>query len=95
MQSVPTFYKETKFVVNGKETLMSKLKLKGSYYFSDEEEDYEEYAEQVVRVKWIKTVPADKAVREVGFFGNQNTVCRPRTEKWEYTVERLKAVWGI
>jgi hypothetical protein len=33
---------------------------------------------------------AEVAVREVGMFGNQNTVCKPTTPKWRSTVERLK-----
>ena len=31
-----------------------------------------------------------EAVREIGMFGNQNTVCRPTTPKWRWTIERLK-----
>jgi len=52
-------------------------------------------AEFLVRVKWIKTVPESEAVKERGFFSNQNTVARPRTPKWTHTVERLKRVFGI
>jgi len=29
------------------------------------------------------------------FFGNQNPVARPVAQSWRYTVERLKALWGI
>ena len=32
----------------------------------------------------------DKAVKEEGFFGNQNTVCRPIAFEWRSTVELLK-----
>lgn len=46
--------------------------------------------EYFVRVRWIDTKPAPQAVHEVGFFGNQNTVCRPRATKWGHTVDRLK-----
>lgn len=49
-----------------------------------------EVANQVVGVRWIKTVPIDKAIREKGFFGNQNTVCKPRTSRWQHTIDRLK-----
>jgi len=38
---------------------------------------------------------AAKAVKEKGFFGNQNTVARPTTTAWGYTVDRLKQRWGI
>jgi hypothetical protein len=36
-----------------------------------------EKSEYLVRVEWLDTVPESKAVNEVGFFGNQNTVCQP------------------
>jgi hypothetical protein len=52
-------------------------------------------AEYLVRVHWIKTVDESEAVKERGFFGNQNTVARPRTPKWAHTVERLKARFSI
>ena len=87
--------KEAKFTVDGKEELMTKLDLNGTYSHKSEKEDCDEYAEYVVKVKWIKTMRVEKAVRETGFFGNQNTVCRPRTDKWDYTVERLKSLWNI
>lgn len=50
----------------------------------------EERAEYFVPVEWIDTRPLSGAISEVGFFGNQNTVCRPLTSKWDHTVERLK-----
>lgn len=50
----------------------------------------EEKSEYIVPVDWMDTRPIAKAVSEVGFFGNQNTVCRPQTPKWNHTVERLK-----
>jgi hypothetical protein len=49
-----------------------------------------EKAEYFVKVNWLETVPAKKAINEVGLFGNQNTVCQPSTPKWRHTVERLK-----
>ena len=51
--------------------------------------------EYFVRVQWLKTVPLGQAIKERGFFGNQNTVARPRTSKWEHTVERLKQRFGV
>ena len=52
-------------------------------------------AEYAVPVKWIHTVSESEAVSETGLFGNQNTVCKPRTSKWVHTVNRLKEVWDI
>lgn len=51
--------------------------------------------EYYVPVQWIKTVPLNQAVKELGFFGNQNSAARPRAQKWNHTVERLKKRWGI
>ena len=53
--------------------------------------DDPEKAEYFVRVEWIDTVPENKALNEVGLFGNQNTVCQPTTPKWRHTVDRLKS----
>jgi hypothetical protein len=49
-----------------------------------------ERCEYFVPVRWLQTVALDKAVQEIGLFGNQNTVCKPTTPKWRSTVERLK-----
>ncbi|SKA22361.1 endonuclease NucS domain-containing protein [Consotaella salsifontis] len=50
-------------------------------------------AEYFVPVEWISSVPLGQAVQEVGMFGNQNTVCAPKTPKWRHTVDRLKALF--
>ena len=52
-----------------------------------------ERCEYFVPVRWLQTVPREKAVQEVGFFGNQNTVCKPTTQKWRSTVDRLKQIF--
>lgn len=57
--------------------------------------DDEEKTEYLVRVNWLKTVDFDHAIKEKGFFGNQNTVCKPVTKKWQHTVERLKKRFDI
>ena len=51
-----------------------------------EDSDKAEYA---VRVEWLDTKPESEAVKRGGFFGNQNTVCRPTAAKWRHTIERL------
>ena len=53
-----------------------------------------ELAEYFVRVRWLDSVSENKAVNEVGLFGNQNTVCQPTTPKWRHTVDRLKVVFS-
>lgn len=57
--------------------------------------DSPDEAEYLVPVEWIKTVPAKQAAKELGFFGNQNTVARPVTPSWSFTVGRLKERWQI
>jgi hypothetical protein len=54
-----------------------------------------EKADYLVRVSWLKKVDPKNAIREKGFFGNQNSVARPRSPRWNYTVERLKIRFGI
>lgn len=54
-----------------------------------------ERSEWFVPVEWLKVVPLDQAVKEIGFFGNQNTVCKPTALKWRSTVDRLKERFGI
>lgn len=54
-----------------------------------------EKAEYMVGVKWIKTVSIQEALKEKGFFGNQNSAAKPRDKKWSYTIDRLKTRFGI
>ena len=49
--------------------------------------------EYLVGVQWIHTVDLEDAVRKPGLFGNQNSVCRPRSTKWVHTVNELMALW--
>jgi len=60
----------------------------GTYH--RESVDDPELCEYFVPVRWLQSVPQANAVYEIGLFGNQNTVCKPTTPKWRYTVERLK-----
>lgn len=69
------------------------LSQKASYhkqYINDEDN-----SEYIVLVDWKHTVDIENAVKEIGFFGNQNTVARPKAIKWTHTVNRLKEVWKI
>lgn len=60
-----------------------------------EHADNPDFSEYVARVQWIKEVPLSDAVREPGFFGNQNCVAEPRNAQWPYTIDRLKQRWGL
>lgn len=59
-------------------------------YFAEHANDAE-LCEYFVAVEWLHTMPVAQAVKELGMFGNQNTVCRPTASKWRWTIERLKA----
>ncbi|KPZ12229.1 endonuclease NucS domain-containing protein [Pseudomonas syringae group genomosp. 3] len=52
--------------------------------------DDPERCDYFVPIHWLQSVPVNQAVREIGMFGNQNTVCRPTTPKWRWAIERLK-----
>lgn len=82
---------DVEFYHNGQSTPMKNLPLKGNYFYSSDPET----AEYVVKIDWIKTVESSNAVRESGFFGNQNTVCCPESSRWDFTIQRLKKLWGI
>lgn len=47
----------------------------------------EEVTEMVVPVRWIKTLPTDKAISETGLFASQVTACKLRDER---TIEVLE-----
>jgi hypothetical protein len=57
--------------------------------------DDPEMADYLVRVEWLKTIDPKRAIHEKGFFGNQNSVARPRSPKWDHTIERLKTRFGV
>lgn len=79
------------FTLNSKPALEV---LKGGTYHRQFIND-QDRCEYFVPVKWFKTVPLDQAFNEIGLFGNQNTVCKPKTPKWRTTVERLRQAFGV
>lgn len=83
-QSASTFKVMTE---HGEQPVLDVLKLADYHrHLVDDPENCEYF----VPIKWLQTVPVEKAFQEIGLFGNQNTVCKPTTEKWRSTVERLK-----
>lgn len=78
---------------NGESKLLSDMPLDAPAMFAEGVDP--ESAPQVVGVRWVKTVPVAEAIHEKGFFGNQNTVCKPRTPRWQHTIDRLKQRFGI
>jgi hypothetical protein len=57
--------------------------------------DDPERCEYFLPVQWLRSLAVNEAVKEVGLFGNQNTICHPTTPKWRWTVERLKERFGV
>ncbi|RJT45408.1 endonuclease NucS domain-containing protein [Rahnella woolbedingensis] len=81
------------FTINtddGEELAMDMLKHGELYRQNADDPDKSEY---FVPVKWLETRSEQEAVNEIGFFGNQNTVCKPTTPKWRHTVDKLKRIF--
>lgn len=78
---------------DGSEMPLAKLPILSKGMFEDVNDD--ELAEYLVGVQWVKTLPIAEAIKEKGFFGNQNTVCKPTAKSWVHTIERLKKRLGI
>ena len=77
--------------VASKATPILKVNVEGNYAESLNTDDRAWF----VPVEWLHTVAEKNAIREVGFFGNQNTVAKPKAEKWEHTVKTLKQRFGV
>ena len=77
---------------DGEQILIGEAPVNADVLHDIEDDDCAEY---FVRVEWIKTVPLSEAVKETGFFGNQNSAARPVAAKWRHTVDRLKKRFGI
>lgn len=78
------------FTINtedGEKLAMDVLKYRDLYQRNADDPDKSEY---FVPVKWLETRSEQEAVNEVGFFGNQNTVCKPTAPKWRHTIDKLK-----
>ena len=79
---------EFTIAVDGEERPAVDVLTEGTY--DREVIDDEEKCAYFVPIRWLQTVPREQAVKETGFFGNQNTVAAPRAASWRSTVERLK-----
>jgi len=66
--------------------------LKKGDYHRDNVDD-PELSEHFVKVRWLDSLPREKAFHESGMLGQQNSVCKPTTPKWRHTVERLKGIF--
>jgi hypothetical protein len=80
------------FLVNTSEGQRPALSILKASYHRDHVDD-DELCEYFVPVEWLQTVPLEQAVKMPGLFGNQNSVCRPRTVKWQSTIEYLRGIF--
>ncbi|MFQ3243631.1 MAG: hypothetical protein ACI9SP_000249 [Arenicella sp.] len=80
-------------VKSGSEFLTANMTLNANYLRT--EDVGEDNAEYFVPVEWIVSVDDSAAFNEIGLFGNQHIVCKPRAAVWPHTVERLKEAWSI
>ncbi len=53
----------------------------------------EEQGEHFVAVRWDKSVDKPQAIWETGFFANPAIVAKPRSPRWQFTVDRLRSLW--
>lgn len=83
-------YEDFTVTEGGSAVPIASAKTSGSYAVEDPDA-----TAWFVPVEWLATVPESEAVREVGFFGNQNTVAKPKSEKWEHTVSVLKRHFSV
>lgn len=76
---------------NGKPVSILDIKTSANYGSRIDTEDQEHF----VKIRWLKSFPKAEAYDEFGFFGNQNTVCKPTAPRWRSTVERLKEKFEV
>lgn len=82
-------FSEFNVLVEGKDVPITEVATKAINPF---DVGYDQY---FVGVKWQKAVSVRNAVFEPGLFANQNTVARPKTERWQFTVDFLRQMWRI
>ncbi len=77
-----------KFIVNGTPILQLPLAATDMGKYANDPA----LAEHLVRVKWEKTFPRDKAIWEPGMFTNPNCACKLRNK---FTLEKLISAFGL
>lgn len=79
----------SEFTVGGKPVL--EVARRATYHVENLNDP--ERCEYFLPVQWLETVPVAQARKELGFFGNQNSACKPVTPKWRTTVDRLQKLF--
>ena len=77
-------------VHEGKEVPVLDVPLKAEKM--DENAEDLDRCEYLVKVEWVKTVEANKAIWEKGMFANQNIACKLRNK---FTLNRLSVLFGL
>ena len=80
----------TEFYVDTPDGERSVLEVAKRGTYHKEFKDDPQRCEYFVPVQWLSTVESAAAIYELGFFGNQNSVCAPTKPRWRSTVESLK-----
>ena len=55
----------------------------------------EKLDERFVAIRWISAIDNLPGVWERGFFSARTIAVRPRSPKWQFTVDRLRSLWGF
>jgi hypothetical protein len=76
---------------NGKAVSILDIKTSAKYGSRVNTDDQEYF----VKINWLKTYSRAEAYDELGFFGNQNSVCKPTAPRWRSTVDHLKEKFQI
>lgn len=82
--------KASEFLLDTSEGQKPALDVLSKARYHREHRDDDEKCEYFVPMEWLETKPLKSAIKEVGMFGNQNTVCKPTSQKWRSTVDRLQ-----
>jgi hypothetical protein len=91
-QGVARPVEEFSVEIDGVETHIEEAPTTANYSLASDNPDTRAW---FVPIKWTHAVDESAAVKELGFFGNQNTVAKPRSEKWEHTVAVLKQRFNV
>jgi serine/threonine protein kinase len=78
-------------LADGSELPVLQLQMRGDYRRQWAHDP--ELCEYFVPMKWVDTLPVQRAFREKGLYGTPHTLARPTSELWLRTLETLKLVF--
>lgn len=83
-------FDETTVLLDGSETALTALALKGTYRHEGDEND--DNAEWAVPVEWTYAIPREQGFWKPGMFANQNTAAKMRSQ---FTIAQVSEAFGI